>query len=91
MIPESLGLRIEMLINDLMEDGGVASASMASILLAAQDSVEHDYCLELSRRAWIASNALRPRPGDGEWEAGAFEGRLASTPRVAGRRIRRHT
>ena len=40
MVPCSLNDRVEMLINELMDEGGLVSASLASILLAAQDSVK---------------------------------------------------
>jgi hypothetical protein len=60
MFPAALGDRVEMLINDLIDEGGLTSSSLASILLAAQDSVSHGYSLELSRRVWQASNELNP-------------------------------
>jgi hypothetical protein len=64
MFPRALSDRVERLINDLIEEGGLDSASLASILVAAQDSVREGYCLELSRQVWLASNALKV-PGSG--------------------------
>jgi hypothetical protein len=60
MFPAALSDRVERLINDLIEEGSLASSSLASILLAAQDSLSHGYSLELSRRVWQASNELHP-------------------------------
>jgi hypothetical protein len=59
MDPSPLTDRVETLIKDLMEEGGLASASLASILMAAQDSLTQGDCLELSRRVWLAANELR--------------------------------
>lgn len=58
MIPPPLNQRIEMLINDLIEEGGVATASVASILLAAQEAVELGYDLALCRTVWAAASEL---------------------------------
>jgi hypothetical protein len=55
----ALSDRVEALINDLIDEGGLASASLASILLAAQDSLNQGYSLELSRRVWLVANELR--------------------------------
>ena len=59
MTPDSLNDRLESLIDELILDGGVVSASLASILMAAKDSVTGDYHGTLSRRVWAASNDLR--------------------------------
>jgi hypothetical protein len=61
MFPRALSDRVETLINELIEEGGIDTASLASILVAAQDSVNHGYSVELSRRVWLASNELRPQ------------------------------
>src|SRR5262249_25858239 len=45
--------------DDLIMDGGVEAASLASILLAAKDSVKSDYLVTLSRRGWAADNQLK--------------------------------
>jgi hypothetical protein len=60
MFPHSLNDRFEMLIDELIEHGGLYSTSLASILTAVQDSMDQGYCLELSRRVWMVSNELRP-------------------------------
>ena len=73
MFPAALSERLDALIDDLIMDGGVESASLASILLAAKDSVKSDYVVTLSRRVWVANNdlkasqardAARPSPTD---------------------------
>jgi hypothetical protein len=59
MFPAALSERLDLLIDDLIMDGGVESASLASILLAAKDSVQSDYLVTLSRRVWAANNELK--------------------------------
>lgn len=59
MFSRTLKDRIDHLIDDLFREGGIDSASLASILVAAQDSLEKGYHLELSRRVWSASNDLK--------------------------------
>ena len=44
-----------MLINDLIEEGNVATASLASILVAAQGAVAGGYDVALCRHVWMAS------------------------------------
>jgi hypothetical protein len=68
MVPRSLSDRIDMLVDELIEDGGLDSAALASILLTARDSVDRGNCMELSRRVWVAATELR------------YEGRDALTP-----------
>ena len=58
MIPPSLDRRLEGLINDLIEEGGVSSASLASILVAAQEAVHSGYHVALCRRVWSAACEL---------------------------------
>jgi hypothetical protein len=58
LIPQQLTERIDRLINDLIEDGGVASASVASILVAAQEAVEFGYDVALCRSVWAATAEL---------------------------------
>jgi hypothetical protein len=60
MFPRPLSDRVQALIDDLIEEGGLATASLAAIFLAAQEAVNHGYFLELSQRVWLASNELRP-------------------------------
>jgi hypothetical protein len=59
MVPRSLSERIDMLVDDLIEDGGLDSAALASILLTAQDSVARGYGMELSRQVWVAASELK--------------------------------
>ena len=59
MFPAPLSERLDALIDDLIMEGGIESASLASILLAAKDSVKSDYHVSLSRRVWAANNDLR--------------------------------
>lgn len=56
MVPQRLNNRIETLINDLIEEGNVATASLASILVAAQGAVEGGYDVALCRHVWMASS-----------------------------------
>lgn len=58
MFPAALSDRLDSLIDELILDGGVEAASLASILLAAQDSVSRDEHVTLSRRVWAANNEL---------------------------------
>lgn len=59
MFPAELGERLDVLIDDLIMDGGVESASLASILLAAKDSVRRDDLVTLSRQVWWANTELQ--------------------------------
>jgi hypothetical protein len=59
MLPVALHERLDALIDDLIMDGGVEAVSMASILLAAEDSANRDDLVTLSRRVWAASNELK--------------------------------
>ena len=62
MLSAALYERLDMLIDDLIMDGGVEAASMASILFAAKDSVNRDALVGLSRRVLAASNEMTPEP-----------------------------
>jgi hypothetical protein len=53
--------RIDSLIDDLLNDGELSSSSLASILMAARDSVRHGYHVALARRIWDANNDLKGR------------------------------
>jgi hypothetical protein len=68
MVPRSLSERIDTLVDDLIEDGGLDSAALASILLTAQDSIARGFGIELSRRVWVAATELK------------YEGQEALTP-----------
>jgi hypothetical protein len=53
--------RIDSLIDDLLNDGDLSSSSLASMLMAARDSVRDGYHVALARRIWDANNALKGR------------------------------
>jgi hypothetical protein len=53
--------RIDSLIDELLNDGEVSSSSLASILMAARDSVRDGYHVALARRIWDANNDLKGR------------------------------
>jgi hypothetical protein len=58
MFPTTLSERLDSLIDDLILEGGVESASLASILLASKDSMNRNYLGALSRQVWAANNEL---------------------------------
>jgi hypothetical protein len=62
MIAAELSDRIDCLIDDLILDGGVEAASLASILLAARDAARSDYHVIMSRWVWSAADLLRRQP-----------------------------
>ena len=64
MVPRSLNERIDILVDDLIEDGGLDTATLASILLTAQDSIARGYGMELSRRVWGAATELKQEGRD---------------------------
>jgi hypothetical protein len=53
--------RIDSLIDDLLNDSNLSSSSLASILMAARESVRGGYHVALARRLWEANNELRLR------------------------------
>ncbi len=53
--------RIDSLIDDLLNDGELSSSSLASMLMAARDSVRDGYHVALARRIWDANNQLKGR------------------------------
>jgi hypothetical protein len=53
--------RIDSLIDDLLNDSNLSSSSLASILMAARESVRGGYHVALARRVWEANNELRLR------------------------------
>lgn len=59
MGPTKVLHRIDLLIDDLLNDGDLSSSSLASMLMAARDSVRDGYHVALARRIWDASNALK--------------------------------
>jgi hypothetical protein len=53
--------RIDSLIDELLNDSNLSSSSLASILMAARESVQDGYHVALARRLWDANNDLRER------------------------------
>jgi hypothetical protein len=53
--------RVDSLIDDLLNDGDLSSSSLASMLMAARESVRDGYHVALARRMWDASNDLKLR------------------------------
>ena len=53
--------QIDSLIDELLNDGEVSSSTLASMLMAARDSVRDGYHVALARRIWDASNDLKGR------------------------------
>src|SRR3954454_20323652 len=47
-------LQIDALIDDLLNDSDLSSSSLASMLMAARDSVHDGYHVALARRIWDA-------------------------------------
>jgi hypothetical protein len=61
MRPPQLLNRVDTLIDDLLNDSDLSSSSLASILMAARESVREGYHVALARRIWDASNDLKLR------------------------------
>jgi hypothetical protein len=53
--------QVDSLIDDLLNDANLSSSSLASILMAARDSVRDGYHVALARRIWDVSNELKLR------------------------------
>ena len=53
--------RVDSLIDDLLNDSKLSSSSLASILMAARESVREGYHVALARRTWDATNDLKLR------------------------------
>jgi hypothetical protein len=68
--------QVDSLIDNLLNDGEMSSSSLASILMAARESVRDGYHVALARRIWDASNDLKLRecpPEPSRVEAGHAE------------------
>ena len=61
MGPPKILDRVDSLIDDLLNDSDLSSSSLASILMAARESVRDGYHVALARRIWDASNDLKLR------------------------------
>ena len=57
--------RVDTLIDDLLNDSNLSSSSLASMLMAARESVRDGYHIALARRMWDASNDLKLRQCQG--------------------------
>ncbi len=55
--------QIDTLIDSLLNDSKLSSSSLASMLMAARESVRDGYHVALARRIWDANNELRLRGG----------------------------
>ena len=53
--------QLDTLIDDLLNDSDLPASSLASMLIAARDSVKDGYHFALARRVCDASNAIRDR------------------------------
>jgi hypothetical protein len=53
--------QVDSLIDDLLNDDELSSSSLASILMAARESVRDGYHVALARRTWDASNEFKLR------------------------------
>ncbi len=60
--------RVDSLIDELLNDSDLSSSSLASILMAARESVRDGYHVALARRIWDANNDLQLRDCPGEPE-----------------------
>lgn len=58
MFPAALNDRLDALIDELIMDGGIEAASLASILLAAIDSIQRSDHFKLTRKVWVANEEL---------------------------------
>jgi hypothetical protein len=67
--------RVDSLIDDLLNDGNLSSSSLASMFMAARESVRDGYHIALARRMWDASNDLKLRECQGS--ADLIGGRLS--------------
>ena len=56
---------VDSLIDELLNDSELSSSSLASILMAARESVRDGYHVALARRIWDAHNDLQSRGGLG--------------------------
>ena len=53
--------QIDSLIDNLLNDTDLSSSSLASMLMAARDSVRDGYHMALARRMWDANNEIKGR------------------------------
>ena len=53
--------QIDSLIDDLLNETDLSASSLASMLMAARDSVRDGYHVALARRIWDANNEIKGR------------------------------
>jgi hypothetical protein len=70
--------QLDSLIDDLLNDSDLAASSLASMLMAARDSVKDGYHFALARRVCDASNAIRDRYSSDLCVTGSSLGSLES-------------
>ncbi len=70
--------QLDSLIDDLLNDSDLRASSLASMLMAARDSVEDGYHFALARRVCDASNAIRDRYSSALCVMGSSFGSLES-------------
>jgi hypothetical protein len=58
--------QLDTLIDDLLNNAELSSSSLASILMAARESVQDGYHVALARRIWDANNDLKLRQSPAE-------------------------
>lgn len=82
MLSKMLDERVDALIDDLILDGGVEAASLASILMASKDSLNGEYVVSLSRRVWTANSDLKAGYALAQvgWEAPSADEDEAGSP-----------
>ncbi len=51
--------QLDSLINDLLTESDLPACSLASMLIAARDSVRDGYHFALARRVWRVNNEIR--------------------------------
>jgi hypothetical protein len=51
--------QLDSMIDELLNQSDLPASSLASILMAARDSVKDGYHVALARRVWNASQAIR--------------------------------
>jgi hypothetical protein len=67
--------QVDSLIDDLLNDSDVSSSALASILMAARESVRDGYHVALARHVWDANNDLKLRQAPAKAAAALESGR----------------
>ncbi len=64
--PSKILDHVDSLIDELLNDSDLSSSSLASIFMAARESVRDGYHVALARRTWDAHNDLKQRDRAGD-------------------------